>query len=346
MAELKQVYQRIEKDLKKVNELIVESFKKSENRSIMKMGGFLTASPGKRIRPALAILSAKASLTYKPGLQHGLKDRAESLGRGLIKIASAIELIHIASLLHDDVIDHSRVRHNKPTINSKWGKAVAIVLGDYLYSVAFELISESGNPDIIHCVSCAVKEMSEGELIQVCERDNLDLLKKRYIVIVKKKTASLFAASCQIGALASNSPASLRSALKEYGVNLGIAFQIVDDYLDLVAEEEKLGKKPGQDIGIGEITLPLLNLLESVPVAKRKALRILLTSKKDKETLRKIKEMLFDSGAVLKTKEVVASYINSAIKKLDIFPDSEYKKGLISLADFIMKRGFNGSVSC
>ena len=345
MTELKKVYQGIGKDLKKVNELIVESFKKSENQSIMKMGGFLMASPGKRIRPALAILSARASLTYKPGLTRSLKERTQNLNRQLVRIASAIELIHIASLLHDDVIDHSRIRHNKPTINSKWGKDVAIVLGDYMYSVAFELISESGNPDIIHCVSCAVKEMSEGELIQVCERDNLDLLKKRYIIIVKKKTASLFAASCQIGALASNSPDFLRSALKEYGINLGIAFQIVDDYLDLVGEEENLGKKPGQDINIGEMTLPLLNLLESVPVTKRKALRILLTSKKDKETLRKIKEMLFDSGAVLKTKEVVTSYVNSATKKLDIFPDSEYKKGLISMAGFIMKRGFNDSVS-
>lgn len=327
MTELKEIYKPIEKDLKKVNGIIRSSFKKSGNRSITDLGNFLLESPGKRIRPALAILSAKATLA----------DTRETLRHQLIEIASALELIHMASLLHDDVIDHSHTRHNKPTINSKWGRDVAITLGDYLYSVAFELIAECGNRDIIQCISAATKAMCEGELIQVCERDNLDLLKKRYIVIVRKKTASLFAASCQTGALISNSSKPLYGALASYGLNFGIAFQIVDDYLDLTGEEKNLGKKPGQDIKVGEMTLPLLNLLESMPVNKRKNFKALLASGKDKEALKKIKSMLFTSGAVLKTKEAVSSYITKACEKLNIISNSAYKESLLSLANFIRR---------
>ena len=154
MANLTDIYDPIKDDLKNVDDLIRASFEKSENKSIVNMGRFLLETPGKRIRPALAILSAKS-------IEQG------SSGDKLAKIASAIELVHMASLLHDDVIDHSYLRHSKPTINSKWGKDVAITLGDYLYSVAFELISECGNSDIVRCMTSAAKEMCEGELMQV-----------------------------------------------------------------------------------------------------------------------------------------------------------------------------------
>jgi len=336
MTKLKEIYQPIEKDLRRTAGIIESSFRKSENRSIVDMGKFLLESPGKRIRPALVILSAKATLA----------DKSSACGKQLIKIASAIELIHMASLLHDDVIDHACFRHNKPTINSKWGKDVAITLGDYLYAVAFELISEEGNPDIIHCISCAAKAMCEGELIQVCERDNMDLLKERYIVIVKKKTASLFAASCRIGALVSNGSRPFYRALEGYGLNLGIAFQIVDDYLDLVGEEKRLGKKPGQDIGVGEMTLPVLNLLESVPAKKRKEIKTLLVSTKDKLALKKLKSQIFNSDAVHKTKKAVSFYIGKAREKLEALPSSKYKESLISLAGFIAERGFSNSPDC
>jgi len=334
MIQLKNIYRPIEKDLKEVDNFIRFSFEKSENKSVVNMGGFLLESTGKRMRPALAILSAKAA---------SLNHRSPVATHQLVKIASAVELIHMASLLHDDVIDHSGIRHNRPTVNSKWGRDVAITLGDYLYSVAFEIISESGAPDIIRCISCATKTMCEGELIQVSERDNLDLLKERYIVIVKKKTASLFAASCQTGALISNSPRAFYGALKEYGLNFGIAFQIVDDYLDLTGEEKNLGKKPGQDIGVGEMTLPILNLLESAPENKRKDLKALLAAKRDKETLKEIRQVLFNSESAFKTKQAVSSYITFAQEKLNILPSSAYKESLISLADFIMEQGFNGS---
>ncbi|MFH1593838.1 MAG: polyprenyl synthetase family protein [Candidatus Omnitrophota bacterium] len=330
MNELKTIYEPIARELGKVNSLIRHPFRKSRPGSIYDLGTFLLASPGKRIRPALTILSAKATLNGEP----------TTVNHQLTRIAACVELIHMASLLHDDVIDHSHLRHNKPTINSTRGKDIAIALGDYLYSVAFELISECGNADIIHCVSCATKEMCEGELIQVCERENLDLLKERYIIIVKKKTASLFAASCQTGALISKGPLSFFNALKEYGINFGIAFQIVDDFLDLVGDEKSLGKKPGQDLNVGEMTLPVLNLLEAVPANERKDLRRLLSLRRDKKVLLKIRSTLFETDAARKTEDTVSHYLRRARKRLDILPDSTYKESLIALTGFLLKRGF------
>ena len=328
---LKEIYDPIKKELKEVGQVLEASLMRSKNQSILKMTRFLLESPGKRIRSAMVILSAKASFNHQP----------QTSSDHLIKIASAIELIHMASLIHDDVIDRASLRRNRPTVNSRWGQDVSITLGDYLYSVAFELISDCGSPDIISCISSATKAMCEGELLQVCERDNLNLLKERYIVIVKKKTASLFAASCQAGSLISCTHKPRQNALKEYGLNFGIAFQIVDDYLDLVGDEESLGKRTGQDIRAGEITLPILNLWESISREEKNRLKILLASSKEKEALRRIKKRLFDSRAAVKTKKTVFSFINSAKEKIAILSHSTYKDSLLNLADFIMERGFN-----
>jgi octaprenyl-diphosphate synthase len=181
--ELRQILWPIEKDLSKVKEILRTSLGDSRNPSISKICHYLLESGGKRLRPALVLLSAKAS-------------RADSIvNHGLIKLAAAIELIHISSLIHDDIIDAASLRHNRPTINAQWGQDVSIALGDYLYSIAFGLISEFGNLDVLKCISSGMRSMCEGELLQVCERDNLDLLKERYILIVKKKTAALFATS-------------------------------------------------------------------------------------------------------------------------------------------------------
>ena len=209
--QLKEIYQPISRELRDVEEILESCLYETQNQSILRVNRFLLESPGKRIRPALVILSAKATLSHSP----------EVVRRNLIKIASAIELIHMASLIHDDVVDHSTLRHNKPTINSKWGQDVSIALGDYLYSLAFKLISKCGNVDILDCVSSAAKAMCSGELIQIVERDNVSLLKERYLLIIKEKTAALFAASCQSGALITQSPRFIQSALKGYGLNFG-----------------------------------------------------------------------------------------------------------------------------
>ncbi len=329
---LQKIYNPIQRELNKVDRILKDAFSRAKNDSILKVTDYILESPGKRLRPALVILSAKATASNHPPFN-------QLPFNHLTKIAAAIELIHSASLIHDDVIDHASIRHNKPTVNYKWGSDVSISLGDYLYSEAFRIVSECEDLDIIRCISAATKTMCEGELIQVCERDNLELLKERYFLIVKKKTATLFAASCQAGGLISNSKRPILAALKGYGLNFGIAFQIIDDYLDLVSSKNSLGKLPGQDLTVGEITLPLLNLFESLNIDARRELHKLLRSG-NKTDLKEIKKRLLNSDALYRTRETTLFYLNSAKQNLKILPDSDYRKSLFDLADFIFKKAF------
>lgn len=336
---LKKIYGPVKKELDGVNNILRSSLSTSKNSSIAKINKFLLGAPGKRLRPALVVLSAKVSLTQGVNAKRNFKH--DSCAQELSKVAAALELIHTASLVHDDIIDHAKLRHHKPTINHKWGQDVAIASGDYLYTEAFRLIAQSGNPDILSCVSQATKLMCEGELQQVCQRDNLDLLKKQYLIMVKKKTAVLFAASCHTGAIMAGSDRIAQDALKGYGLNFGIAFQMMDDCLDLIASEKELGKKPGADFEAGELTLPILNLLESVPLNQREKVRKILAKSSCPESFKRIRSMFFDSQAALKSKNTVLNFISLAKDKLNVFPDSEYKNSLFSLADFIMRRGFD-----
>jgi len=325
---LEKIYNPIQKELNKVDELLRRSFKRTRNPSILKVTDYLLESPGKRLRPALVILSAKATSRRNSPLT----------ACQLTNIAAAMELIHMASLIHDDVVDHAPLRHNKPSVNAKWGEDISIALGDYLNSVGSELIASCRSADLLSCISQATKSMCEGEFVQICERDNTSLLKEYNIIIVKKKTASLFAASCQAGAILSECPRPFESALKAYGLNFGVAFQIIDDYMDLVGERENLGKFPRQDIAMGEMTLPLLNLLESVTKEERHQLQRLLKSR-DEESLRKVKAwVLKNTKALSRTKKTTLYYLNSAKKRLKALPDSNYKNSLFNLADFMRER--------
>ena len=216
------------------------------------------------------------------------------------------------------------------------GSDVSIALGDYLYSIAFELISDCGNSDILRCISSATKSMCEGELLQVCERDNPDLLKERYFLIVKKKTAALFAASCQAGAILVNQNRIIQGALKNYGLNFGIAFQIMDDYLDLIGETEDLGKTPGADFRMGELTLPVLNLLAQGK--DRNRILSLIREQNNPEAFRELRQSFINSEADLKTKDDVSHYIQKAKESLTNLENSSFKQGLFALADYIGQR--------
>jgi len=324
---LKKFYLPVKKELIGVEEVLKESLKNTRYKSIREITNYLLGAGGKRLRPALVLLSAKA----------GQDDISAGQQQSICLVAAAVELIHMASLIHDDVIDHATMRHNKPTVNSRWDNDVSIALGDYLYSEAFRLISNCGNPDIIQCISSATKAMCEGELLQVCERDNLNLSVEKYILIVKKKTASLFAASCHAGAMVSKSRQSLQKALKGFGLNFGIAFQIMDDYMDLAGEKKMLGKTPGQDIRAGEITLPLLNVLESVSEDEREKLEMLLASNRRNESLQRIRSGLLSPESTHKTKKAVSTYITLAKKNLNELSESPYKKSLINLAEWMIK---------
>jgi octaprenyl-diphosphate synthase len=246
-----------------------------------------------------------------------------------------VELIHLASLIHDDILDKATVRRGKPSINTVLGNDISIVFGDYIYSKAFELIGKCRNQDIFECISQAIYIMCEGELIQVCQRGNLNLAVDKYITVVKKKTASFLATCCHAGAIISNHGQTIQTSLKEFGMNFGIAFQIIDDCKDIVSGEKSLGRKPGQDAVAGDITLPLLNLLEIVGPAEKKKIKNILETMPSNKNLGTIREMFLDSGALDTTRKTALDYIGKARGQLEELENSDYKKSLYGLTDYI-----------
>jgi geranylgeranyl pyrophosphate synthase len=328
---LDQIYQPIAADLKKVERFLESSIKESKNQSILAMSDSLLESGGKRLRPALVILSEKAASVGK----NGNRNQDE-----LVRLATAMELIHMASLIHDDVLDGATMRRSKPSINVRLGDNISIVFGDYIYSKAFELIGKCRNPDVFECISQAIYVMCEGELTQVCQRGNLDLSKDKYITIVRKKTASLFAACCQAGTILGNHSRAVQTTLKEFGLNFGIAFQIIDDCRDIVSGERVLGKHPGQDVAAGDMTLPLLNLLEVVGPTGRDEMKSIFASKVNKSGLKKIRKILVNSEALSLTQKTAFYYIDRAKQGLDKLEDSDYKESLNHLTSYIAQKPF------
>lgn len=323
--QLYDIYTPIKKHLAAVDRVLNARLLGTRYKSILELNDYLLRAKGKRLRPALVIICAKASSKSK-----------KANFKTLFSIASAIELIHIASLVHDDIIDQATLRHHQPTIHTKFGEDVAVAFGDYLYSVAFELISSCNNPALLSCISQATKALCEGELVQVCERDNLSLLKERYILIAKKKTAALFAASCQSGAMVSCAGQEVQVALKAYGMNLGVAFQIIDDCRDLASNEDDTGKNTGLDFKMGELTLPVLNLL-SLSADKNEILRLLKESGK-KEAFLNLRQRFIDSPALAKTREDAFSYIGRAKSSLKRLKDTPYKASLLGLLDYVASK--------
>jgi geranylgeranyl pyrophosphate synthase len=320
--QLTDIYKPIETELKRVEDTLAERLGERAPGVISEINRHLLSAKGKRLRPALAILSARASS----------KRQSSVPMRRLVRLASALELIHMASLVHDDVIDKSDLRHNRPTVNARWGDDVSVAVGDYLYSEAFSLISDCGSPDIIACMSSAIKSMCEGELIQVCERENLKLLKRRYIVIVKKKTAALFAAACHAGTMLASEDSIIRNSLKEYGLNFGIAFQMRDDCMDLIGEVRTLGKAPGADFKMGELTLPALKLLSEEK--DKDHIISLLKHRGDAGAFKEIRKRFINSRALAKAGEDISYYADKAKNSLNRLAGSCFKENLLALADY------------
>ncbi|MHC4911809.1 MAG: polyprenyl synthetase family protein, partial [Planctomycetota bacterium] len=211
---------------------------------------------------------------------------------------------------------------------------------DYIYSKAFELIGKCRNPDVFECISQAIYVMCEGELTQVCQRGDLDLSKDKYIKIVRKKTASLFAACCHAGTILGNHNQVVQTTLKEFGLNFGIAFQIIDDCRDIVSGERVLGKHPGQDVAAGDMTLPLLNLLEVVGPTVRDEMKSIFASKVNKNSLKQIRKILVNSEALSLTHKTAFYYIDRAKQRLDTLENSDYKESLNRLTNYIVQTPF------
>ncbi|HLC20560.1 MAG TPA: polyprenyl synthetase family protein, partial [Candidatus Methylomirabilis sp.] len=277
------------------------------------------------IRPALLLLSAKLC-GYRDGTRN-------------IALAAVAEYMHAATLIHDDIIDHADKRRGLPSANSTWGPQISVLAGDFLYARSLQILVADGDLAVMQAFADATVRMTEGEVLEVQMAGNLDLTYDEYLEIIISKTAALISAACRAGALIARAEASAVAALTEFGLNLGVGFQLVDDALDFVAKEDRLGKPVGNDFKEGKVTFPVLHVLRAGSEANRSRLRELAAKETIGESdLAEVKEMVERHGAVAATMEQVRTYLEKAKQSLDTFPDSAPKRSLVLMVDFVRDR--------
>ena len=277
---------------------------------------------GKRLRPALVLLSGKAC--------GGLSDSHPVL-------AAVVEMIHTATLVHDDVLDEAMVRRHAATVNAEWGNETAVLLGDYLFTHAFHLAASLDSTRACRWIGHATNTVCEGEMQQVHHRGNLDLSESEYFEIIEGKTAELTAVCCRLGAAYAEACESTVAALDRYGRNLGIAFQIADDVLDIWGEERIAGKSLGTDLEKQKLTLPVIYLLRLVEPATAATIRGLIADSRAEER-RRLRPYLEETGALDDAWQRAKLHVKQAVEALDCLPDSDAKAVLRTLAQFVVRR--------
>ncbi|MFC1957472.1 polyprenyl synthetase family protein [Chloroflexota bacterium] len=320
--ELNTIYEPVKGDLTKVEDAL-KSVSLVDFNHLSELLAYSLKSNGKRIRPALTLLAGKF---YDYNL-----DR-------LLPMATAVEIMHTATLVHDDAIDNSSVRRGRPTVNELWSDEKAVLLGDYLFAEAGALTATTHNLRVIKLFATTLKTISSGELNQAFNSFNLKQERSQYFQRVAKKTAALFSMATESGAVLSQAPEESIQILIDYGHNLGIAFQIVDDILDFTGTEKEIGKPIGSDLAQGTLTLPALLLLEYYPeenLVKR------IFSNKDELTKDNIKlaiELVCNSSIIQECYKIASEYCAKARQNLKLLPENSSRRSLIELTDFIVSR--------
>lgn len=287
---------------------------------IEEIGTYITQGGGKRLRASLAILCARA-LGYE-GDKHAL-------------LAAIIELIHTATLLHDDVVDNSDMRRGNPTANTIWDNSASVLTGDFLYSRSFELMVELGDMRVMEILAKASNQIAEGEVLQLSNCNNPDTDEARYMQVIQSKTATLFMAACKIPALFLNDPHE--QELADYGMHLGTAFQLVDDIMDYTASSEEMGKNIGDDLAEGKPTLPLIYAMQHGSHEDKNIIRTAI-QKGSLEQLAAIQSILHKTGAIELTKARARQEAEAAKAKINFLKESPYKQALITLCDMSVER--------
>lgn len=313
----------IGEDLKNV-ELQFKHDLKSDVPLIRKVGEYVLSSGGKRIRPALLLLSAK--LCGYAGARH-------------IPLASVVEFIHTATLLHDDVVDNANLRRGNASANTVWGNEASVLVGDFLFSKSFSLMVADGDLNILRVLSGATTRIAEGEVLQLVCTSDLDMTEERYIEVVKGKTAILISAACQAGGILGDVSPEMENALAEFGMELGIAFQLMDDTLDYVASEEQFGKSIGHDLEEGKITLPLIHTLKNCSPAEREAIaEVIVKERLVDEDFSAVFALVRQYGGIEFTVGKAQEYIDRCKVRLFLFPPSQVRDALVDLADYVVCR--------
>lgn len=318
---INQIRGLIATDMDKVNSLIEESLY-SEVGLIDQLGHYIINSGGKRLRPAVVLLSSSV-FSYE-GEQH-------------INLAAIIEFIHTATLLHDDVVDASLLRRGHETANQRWGNEASVLVGDFVYSRAFQMMVKTDSMTVMQILAEATNTIAEGEVQQLINRQDPDTSQENYLKVIRHKTAKLFEAASQLGAVIANRPEKEIKAMAAYGRHLGTAFQLIDDVLDYSSSAEELGKNIGDDLAEGKPTLPLLYAMWNGNEAEANMIREAIEHG-GLEHIEQIKQTIDSTGAIAYTAKIAEEEAKLAMNELTGLPNSEYLDALYSLARFSIER--------
>lgn len=289
------------------------------------LGEYIRKSGGKRVRPALLVLA-----THSVG-GDGASDNS-------IRLATVMEMLHTATLVHDDIIDNADLRRSRQSVNARFGNQAAVLMGDWLYMSAFETALKERSLEILDILTGLTRKMTEGELIQLTMIGNPTISRDEYFDILRRKTAYLFSGCAEIGAILGGATHEQQIALRDYGMNLGIAFQLADDLLDFTADERSLGKAAGADLIEGKITLPLILLQENSPEMRKNLVRIMRDGVYDDDDRGLISARLDELGVLDSIRDIARSYVLAARKNLDILPQTEYRLALDEIPNFVIDR--------
>jgi octaprenyl-diphosphate synthase len=308
--------------------LVEEEFERQARSNIQViayLGEYLRGSGGKRVRPALTILA-----NYAVGGDGG--------NYSSIRMATVMEFLHTATLVHDDVIDKAETRRNRPSINSEFGNQTAVLMGDWLYMSAFETSLAERSLPVLDILTAVTRKMTEGELLQLTLLGRTDVSEEQYFDVIARKTAYLFSACCEIGALLGGADARTQNMLRDYGMNLGIAFQLVDDLLDFTSTEDVLGKPAGADLVEGKVALPLIFLLQREPDMRAAVQTVISEAGYGTVSRGTLLAALERTGALQLALERAIEYASAALGALEGLADTPYARVLSSIPTYIVER--------
>lgn len=291
---------------------------------VSEVAGHLLFSGGKRLRPLLMILCARMC-GYSKGDE--------------INVSTALEYLHAATLLHDDIVDGASLRRGKPVANSIWGNPITVLVGDFLFARASSIAANTGMMGIIRTMAKIIEEMSQGEIDQLVRKGDLGISEDDYMNVIRQKTAVLFQGACRTGAIIANAQQQKEDTLSEFGINLGIAFQMIDDLIDYTSDTKTLGKAVGMDLKEGKLTLPVIHALQKAnPVDRDCMEKIIKNTDFSSEDFKALIELLDKYKGIFYAQERAAFYVQSARDSLSAFPPSKHREVLMAIADYILVR--------
>ena len=321
MQNFSEIHALMKSDLVMMDEILVNRLDSNVDL-ISQMSQYIINSGGKRIRPLLLLLCARAT-NYKGDYHHSM--------------AVVIELIHTATLLHDDVVDSSSIRRGHETANELWGNAPSVLVGDFLYSRAFEIMVEPNSMQIMKILSKATNQISEGEVLQLLNIKNANVSQSEYFEVIERKTACLFKAACQIAGILAESNKNVINGLGSFGMHLGNAFQIIDDTLDYESNSSVIGKEVGDDLSEGKVTLPMIYALENTKGSEKATLSNAITNA-DSSNIDNIINILLSVNAFEYSRKVAKNESTKALKFLEVIPNSKYRSALQLLCELSLDR--------